>query len=127
MDLTQVSVGSIMSRRVVSVSDGSTIRVAARLLLKNEIAGLPVVDSDNRLLGVISEKELLVLAAGCDREQPITYCHNPSIAHMDAAIKDVLVEMVKANRKWLPVVDEEQRIHGVIARRDILRALMEND
>ena len=127
MDLAQTPIAAVMNVRVVSVTEGSPVRKAIRLVLQHEIAGLPVVDADQRLVGVISEKELLVHAACGNKNVPISYCHTPTATRGDATVKDVIVELVSLNRKWLPVIDEDRKLLGVIARRDILRALMENE
>lgn len=49
----------IMSRKVISVNPTTPLRVAAKLLLKENISNLPVVDESNILKGIISWKDLL--------------------------------------------------------------------
>jgi CBS domain-containing protein len=52
-----MKVSDIMTRRVISVSSEATILDAARLMLKNHISGLPVVDEKAKLIGIVSEPE----------------------------------------------------------------------
>ena len=54
-----MKVSDIMTRRVISVSPEATILDVARLMLKNRIAGLPVIDNSGKLVGIISEGDLL--------------------------------------------------------------------
>ena len=49
----------IMKSEVITLSPKATITEIARLMVENEISGLPVVDGENRLLGVVSERDLM--------------------------------------------------------------------
>ena len=49
----------IMKSEVITLSPEATITEIARLMVDNDISGLPVVDGDNRLLGVVSERDLM--------------------------------------------------------------------
>ena len=48
-----------MTRRVVTVTPDTPILTAAKLMLENHISGLPVVDASARVVGIISETDLL--------------------------------------------------------------------
>ena len=52
----------IMSRKVISVIPSTTLRVAAKLLLKENISCLPVVDESNIIKGIVSWRDLLLAA-----------------------------------------------------------------
>jgi acetoin utilization protein AcuB len=56
--LAQVKVGEIMSTDVVAVDPEQTIVTAALLMLKHRISGLPVVDSKDELVGIITEGDI---------------------------------------------------------------------
>ena len=49
----------IMKSEVITLSPESTIIEIARLMVENDISGFPVVDGENRLLGVVSEKDIM--------------------------------------------------------------------
>ena len=49
----------IMKSEVITLSPEATITEIARLMVENDISGLPVVDGENRLLGVVSERDLM--------------------------------------------------------------------
>ncbi len=49
----------IMKAEVIAASPDMKITEIARLMVENEISGLPVVDGENRLLGVVSERDLM--------------------------------------------------------------------
>jgi CBS domain-containing protein len=123
----QIPIAAIMNKQVVSAKEGSTIREVGRLALEHKIAGLPIIDDHGCLQGVISERELLVLAAGTDLDSPIVYCQTPVATHKDTTLKDTILEMTHRKLKWMPVVEEDGTLVGVIARRDILKALLGED
>jgi acetoin utilization protein AcuB len=54
-----VDVGRIMTRRVVTVGETTPVATAADLMIERKIGGLPVVDASQRLLGIITETDLL--------------------------------------------------------------------
>jgi len=51
--------GDVMTRRVITIREDATVREAARLMLQDDISGLPVVDRDGKLAGIVSEGDLL--------------------------------------------------------------------
>jgi len=49
----------VMPRRVISVSPETSVFVAIRLMLKHHVSGLPVIDNHGKLVGILSEGDLL--------------------------------------------------------------------
>ncbi len=66
--LAQINVKDIMSRTLITVNPGQTIVVAATLMLNHRISGLPVLDDQGKLVGIITEgdvfRALVDLAGG---------------------------------------------------------------
>jgi acetoin utilization protein AcuB len=56
--LSRINIGSIMSHDVITVDPEQTIVTAALLMLKFHISGLPVVDSQGELVGIITERDI---------------------------------------------------------------------
>jgi CBS domain-containing membrane protein len=61
-----VSVGEIMTRKVISVRRDADIYEVSKLLSEHRISGLPVIDDESRVIGVITEKDVLSMT-GMDR------------------------------------------------------------
>lgn len=59
--LSQLTMGEIMTANPVTISPKATIGEAARLMLKNQISGLPVVDNHHHLVGIITESDIFRL------------------------------------------------------------------
>jgi CBS domain-containing protein len=56
--LAQLTVEKVMTRDVLTVHIDDPISHAARLMLENKVGGLPVVDGDNKLVGMITESDI---------------------------------------------------------------------
>ncbi len=100
-------ISDIMSTDVVTVGPDTTILEATNVLTKHDITGLPVVDRKKRLLGIVSEKDLLRLAYGLKTH---TYASDDS----PKTVEDVMTKEVVA-------FDEEDRLS------DVIKCLMDGD
>lgn len=61
--LSRLTVGDIMTPNPVTISPDDTIGTAAQLLLKYMIGGLPVLDNNDKLVGIITESDIFRLVA----------------------------------------------------------------
>ena len=50
----------VMTRNVITVSPSDKVEEVAQLLLDNKISGVPVVDAERHVLGIITEKDLMI-------------------------------------------------------------------
>ena len=64
---SRIPVRDVMTRSVVTIKRDADLHEAARILSENRISGMPVVDDNNRVIGVVSEADILILA-GLKRE-----------------------------------------------------------
>ncbi|HBK52378.1 MAG TPA: hypothetical protein DDZ44_00370, partial [Syntrophomonas wolfei] len=53
----------IMTREVIAVNKNDSLEEVARILLKEKISGVPVVDADRHVIGIVTEKDLIVKAS----------------------------------------------------------------
>lgn len=56
--LRQIKVYEVMSEEAITITPGTGLREAAMLMIENKIGGLPVVDFENRVVGIITESDL---------------------------------------------------------------------
>lgn len=122
-----LTAGAIMTPNLVTVRPEASIEEAIDLMLREQISGLPVLDEDDRLIGVITE--FAVLAVAYDRR-----VKNHTVSqHMTREVITVDVDdpvsrvadlCIVHRVRRVPVI-KEGRVVGVIARRDVLRALVE--
>jgi CBS-domain-containing membrane protein len=74
--LTELTADDLMAGDIVLLPEGMPLRQAARLLLKNQIGGAPVVDSEGRCVGVLSSIDFLRLA---ERREDVTNPAGPPL------------------------------------------------
>ncbi|MEU0137164.1 CBS domain-containing protein [Streptomyces sp. NPDC006296] len=141
-------VDGLMSRRVVSVHRGTPFKDVVRTLAENRVPAVPVVDDGGRVLGVVSEADLLrkttdradpaelpsvpgpeawerARAEGVRAEELMSapaVCARPGWTFVEAAR---LMEVQDVQR--LVVVDEEDRVVGVVSRGDLLKVFLRAD
>ncbi|MET8569512.1 CBS domain-containing protein [Streptomyces sp. NPDC004783] len=127
-------VGDVMTPEVVRARRTTSFDKAVRLLDRHRISGLPVVDHDDKVIGVISRTGLLrmrVEGAGGGRGPAVTAQHlmtSPAITvHPEQKVPDAARLMERQGVGRLPVVDEEDRLVGIVTRRDLLRVFLRSD
>ncbi len=103
---------------------------AAQLLLKSNISGAPVLDEHGRLVGILTERDFMQVALqGFYHGEPggLVKKHmsfDPQYVSPDESILAVAEMFIQGRFQRYPVVDNG-RLVGVIARRDVMRALAE--
>ncbi|MCW7943777.1 CBS domain protein [Streptomyces hygroscopicus] len=147
-------VGSVMTSDVICAEYGTPFKEVARLLADRRISGLPVVDDDDKVIGVISETDLLVRQSephGPDEPKPrfrftgLTprarrqavkssalsagqlMTEPPVTVHADETIAEAARTMAQRRVERLPVLDEEDRLVGIVTRRDLLQVFLRPD
>ena len=125
--MTKVPVASeFMATKLVRLTPEMRIQSAISVLLKHRISGAPVVDGENRLIGVLSEKDCLRIfansaynnAPGGIVEQYMS--RTLTTISADADLFTVADLFLKNSFRRIPVVDEQGRLIGQVSRRDVL-------
>ena len=123
------TVADIMTRSVVKLQLTSDIYDAIRTLLKHKLSGAPVVGDDQKLVGVLSEKDCLkVLVGGAldglPEGQVSDYMtRDVKTVSLSGSIYEVVHRFISRPYRLLPVVDEAGRVVGQVSRRDALVAI----
>lgn len=120
-----LTVNNIMTRDIVTISADASIRDAIELLLGRRISGLPVVDSRDRLVGILTEFALLALAYDKNVADHKVCDHMTSevltVEATDPVNKVADLCIVHRVRR-LPVI-ENGCLAGLVSRRDVLNAI----
>ena len=122
----QISVRDLMSTRPVTISASTTLHEATRILLERALDAICVCDDQGRLLGSVSDYELLKSRLlNTDNEQPIETIVSRSIMTLgpEMLLEDVAGYFRDSCRQRTPVL-EDGRLIGELQRRDVLRALI---
>jgi CBS domain-containing protein len=138
-------VRDMMTTDVVTVEASTPFREIVARLAARRVSAVPVVDTDSRVLGVVSEADLLLKEEHSDAKQsvPLVWTRRRRIEWEKAAgtvagelmtAPPVTVlptaaarRMHAAGVKRLPVVDEDGRLLGIVSRADLLRVFARPD
>ncbi|MCB5169445.1 CBS domain-containing protein [Streptomyces bambusae] len=149
----QRTVGEVMTGEVVLARPDTSFEELARLLVGHRISGLPVVDDDGKVMGVVSRTDLTGHRAGHGQDGPARRATVPTLrqpagtrslagaspkagelmtspavtVHPEQRVVDAARIMERRHIDRLPVVDEEDRLVGIATRRDLLRVFLRSD
>jgi len=128
-----------MTRKVITVAPDDGIFKAQELMAANKIRHLPVIESNNRLIGVVTDRDIRsALPYKFFKESPSEeekknfaelkikniMAKNPITISPTYTLQDALLMIQDARVGALPVVDENGILSGIISVRDLLRAFI---
>ena len=128
--MNQPNVRTYMITRLITLREDMDVYFAIGLLLKNNISGAPVINDENNLCGILSEKDCLrVFANGSFYDLPggpVSHFMTKVVSTVEPStdLYSVADKFLKHNFRRIPVV-EGNKLVGQISRRDVLRAIQD--
>ncbi|MCX5053006.1 MULTISPECIES: CBS domain-containing protein [unclassified Streptomyces] len=140
-------VSDVMTRTVAAVRRGAAFKDIVRTLQDRKVSAVPVVDTGNQVVGVVSEADLLPKEEFRDSD-PDRYTQlrrlsdlakagsvtagelmtSPALTvRADATLAQAARTMARARVKRLPVVDETGCLEGIVSRADLLKVFLRDD
>ena len=140
-------VRDIMSNDVVTLNAGDTIHDAFELMGENRISALPVVDSHNHCIGILSTSDLIDITRDVDEDvYQLDYVDPTSMRFLidklvhsmgsepvqsfmsevvdtispESAIAQATIQMTKHRVHHLPVIDQDDQVVGIVSTMDLL-------
>ena len=124
-----VKAEDLMQKNLITVSKDTSISDVVAILAEKKITGLPVVDDDMKLIGLVSEKDVLraayrmisdsyEFAAGDTVEKVMA--KELVLFSPEDNIADICQCFLDRSIRRVPVVDSDGKIVGVISRKDII-------
>jgi CBS domain-containing protein len=143
-----LTVSDVMTRRVITARGSTPVKELTRLMVEHRISALPVLDDDDRLIGVVSAADVVLKqghqvprrphwweppeqragvrrAAGDTAGRLMTTV--PVSISEQASLPQAARLMSDRGAKRLPVLDTDDRVVGVVSRIDLLRAFVRSD
>ena len=140
------NVASVMTADVVTVSPGALYKEVIERLRERRVSAVPVVDSERRVIGVVSEADLLLKeerrghepggalvhphgdAAKAEARNAAALMSAPAVTvRPEATLTEAARLMHSQHVKRLPVVDGEGRLVGIVSRADLLLVFLRSD
>ena len=150
-----MKVSEIMTKDVISVKRNMSVNEVAKVMGARDISGVPVVDDENRVVGIITELDLIVRNTRLEMPRFIEVLDwgriplerpghaKERLQHMlgtqaadimtekvetispDAPVEDVAELMVKRRFNPVPVVDADGKLVGIVSRADLVDMMAE--
>lgn len=124
--MAQTTAREIMSTHLVNATTETTIEEALKILINNRITGLPVVDNKGKMIGVVSEYDILQQVAKNKNKsnvynEKINFTKKVDALKDDTPLKSILEEFINTKYRRFPVIDKKGNLVGMITRRDLMR------
>ena len=144
-----MKIKDLMTTDVVTIGPEASLKDVARVLAERKISGLPVVDAERRVLGIVSEADILykekgseekggffgwLLLEGVEAEAKLAArtageaMTTPVISiGPEKPVAEAAAKMIEYGVNRLPVVDEQGKLVGLVSRADLVRAFTRTD
>ena len=113
-----------MTDRPRCVTPETRVSEAAELMASEDVGSLPILDGENKLTGVITDRDIVIRAVAAKKDpqgMPVREIatHDPVTVRADDDLAEALKLMASYQVRRLPVVDEDNRLVGVLAQADV--------
>jgi CBS domain-containing protein len=126
MTVPAMTVGSVMTRCPVTVPAGAPFATVAAILSRKRIGAVPVVGKDGRLIGVVSEADLIGGRDGAGVTARELMSRQQKTVAADTTLPAAARQLAEAGVRRL-FVTEHGRLVGVLSRRDLLTTYLRDD
>jgi CBS domain-containing protein len=113
-----------MTRDPYTIRPEASTMEAARLMAEGDVGAIPVVDAENRLLGIVTDRDVAVRVVAVGRDPRSTRVDEiastrVSPAYPDETLSEAMEQMAYRQVRRLPVLEDE-RVVGMLAQADIV-------
>ena len=122
-----VKAKDIMTKEVISAKKETSIHEAIELLIKNEITGIPVVEDDMTLVGILTEKDLLRLYFEPEHGKNQTvndFMTEPAIHFSEDEVLEEICNCLMDNIFRRVPVTSKGKVVGIISRPDVIEYIL---
>jgi len=139
----------IMNRKVVTIKKDDLVKDLSKILVRNKVSGVPVIDDEKNIIGIVTEADIIIKASNLPSPLSFDYTFvknydsytkttkeylktkvedimtkNIKIAKEDMPIEKVANIMINNDINRIPVVDSQDKLIGIITRADIIKSMM---
>lgn len=152
--MTELLASNIMISDVVTVTAETSIGELSQVLLKNKVSGVPVVDKEGKLIGIVTEANIIqenikvqfpfyfdpLMISGyvvdfekysqdikdyLNTKVETIMNHRVKTANPSTPASEIADIMVSDKVNRIPIIDENKKVVGIITRADIIKAMIE--
>ncbi len=151
--MADLTAKEIMNKKVITIKKDASIKELSELLVDNKISGVPVLDENNDLVGIVSEGDIIVqnsdlhfpryfkLLDGIIYLESLNKFKRSLEKHLATKVEDIMTVKVKtvdedtpineiadimldSRVNRLPVMDKNNKLVGIITRADIVKSMV---
>lgn len=113
----------IMTRDIITVNPATSVRNLASLLIRNQISGAPVAGKNGRIVGVVSEADIVA-----KRGKDVRSIMSKKVIRVaeDTTVEEIAQLMTTHAVKRLPVMNGDE-IVGIVSRADVVSAIAQGE
>jgi CBS domain-containing protein len=117
----------IMSSELIKVRESTSLEEALKLMVNSRITGVPVIDAQDKMIGVLSDFDILQQVSKAERITPdlfkdkVEYSREVTAITEDTPLEDIVDLLIKTRFRRLPVVNSDGNLVGLITRRDLMK------
>ncbi len=119
-----MTVSEVMTRDVQTIRPDQPVQQAASFMLSADAGSIPVAEGD-RLIGMITDRDIAVrgVAKGYGPDTPVRELMTDDIicVRIDDDVEEVATKMSEAQVRRLPVIDQQERLCGIVSLGDLAR------
>lgn len=119
----------LMTKNVITVKEDTSVVELAKILYENQISGVPVVDSQGKVVGVVTEKDILnIIFSGNVQHTKVGDIMSRNVIKFspDTDIDKVALAISEHNIRRVIIVDKDNKVVGIVSRRDIIKMILEH-
>ncbi|MBP7200215.1 MAG: CBS domain-containing protein [Thermotogaceae bacterium] len=124
---SDITAKDIMVTNIISLTKDRTMWQAKELMRICKISGVPIVDNDNHLLGLVSIEDIILALEGNHITDPIEKHMTKDLITFapDVDLEGLIERFNRYRYGRFPVVDSEGRLLGIISKKDIIGAILD--
>jgi len=119
-----MKVSEVMTQNVQTVRPDQPVQEAASFMLSADAGSIPVTEND-RLIGMITDRDIAVrgIAKGYGPDTPVRelMTNDLVVLRFDDDVEDAASKMSSAQVRRLPVIDQDERLCGIVSLGDLSR------
>lgn len=128
LSAVNASISEIMEENVVSLNEKDSLKDALSIMIKENIGGIPIIDSGGRVSAIVSERDFVFLVSGIVTGKTVNDYMSKNIvtAASDMSLGTATKSMINNGFRRLPIIKDNVLI-GIITASDIMRFLGTGD
>jgi CBS domain-containing protein len=125
-NIDELPIHELMTRQVRSVHPATSVEHAARMMEGCDCGALPVIGDNGVLVGIVTDRDIAIriVARGRDaRNAIVADCMTERLVacYANESLAECMRQMARHRVRRMPVVDERQRLVGIVAQGDLAR------